>query len=108
LPPLSPKISVFKERYKVGFGIETTISGLDRLTGFECIWTRGKKRVTTTVFIKALAITNKRFIQHELEKVKEALGSRDLGAIRHRIALFFTRVIRLTSILDGVEARMVA
>jgi hypothetical protein len=100
--------SDFKERYKIRSGIEATISEADRLTGFKRIWTRGKERVTTVVFMKALAINIKRFIQHELEKVKEALGSLDPEAFCDRIALVLTRFIRLTRILDAVEARMVA
>jgi hypothetical protein len=100
--------SVFKERYKIRSGIEATISEADRLTGFKRIWTRGKERVTTVVFMKALAINIKRFIQHELEKAKEALGSLDPETLRDRIALFFTQIIRLKRILDAVEAGMVA
>jgi len=49
-----------------------------------------------------LAINIKRFIQHELEKAKEALGSLDPKALRDRIALFFTQIIRLKRILDAV------
>ena len=94
--------SDFKERYKIRSGIEATISEADRLTGFKRTWTRGKERVTTVVLMKALAINIKRFIQHELEKAKEALGSLDPEALRDRIALFFTRLIRLTRILDPV------
>ena len=52
--------------------------------------------------MKALAIHIKRFIQHELEKAKEALGSLDPEALRDRIALFLTRIIRLKRILDPV------
>ena len=100
--------SDFKERYKIRSGIEATISEADRLTGFKRIWTRGKERVTTVAFMKALAINLKRFIQHELEKAKEALGSLDPEALRDRIALFLTRIIRLKRILDAVEAGMVA
>ena len=94
--------SDFKERYKIRSGIEATISEADRLTGFKRIWTRGKERVTTAVFMKALAINIKRFIQHELEKAKEALGSLDPKALRDRIALFFTQFIRLKRIVDPV------
>ena len=100
--------SDFKERYKIRSGIEATISEADRLTGFKRIWTRGKQRVTTVVFMKALAINIKRFIQHELDKAKEALGSLDAEALRDRIALFLTRIIRLNRILNAVEASMVA
>jgi hypothetical protein len=95
-------MSIFKERYKIRSGIEARISEADRLTGFKRIWTRGKERVTTAAFMKALAINIKRFIQHELKKAKEALGSLDSEALRHRIALFFTQFIRLKRILDPV------
>ena len=52
--------------------------------------------------MKALAINMKRFIQHELEKAKEALGSLDPEALRDRTALFFTPIIRLKPIPDPV------
>jgi hypothetical protein len=67
------------------------------------IWTRGKERVTTVVFMKALAINIKRFIQHELEKAKKALGSLDREALHHPIALVFTRIIRLKRFPDPAE-----
>jgi hypothetical protein len=64
----------FKERYKIRSGIEATISEANRLTGLKRSWTRGKKRVSMSVFFKALAINIKRFIQYALEKTKEALA----------------------------------
>ena len=64
----------FKERYKIRSGIEATISEADRVTGFKRSWTRGKKRVTMSVFMKALAINIKRFVQSRLDKAKEALS----------------------------------
>jgi len=57
--------------------------------------------------MKALAINIKRFIQHEFEKAKEALDSLDPEALRDRIALFLTRIIRLKRILDPVGLRFV-
>jgi hypothetical protein len=62
----------FKERYKIRSGIEATISEADRVTGLKRIWTRGKDRVTMSVFMKALAINIKRFVQNEVEKDKKA------------------------------------
>jgi hypothetical protein len=58
----------FKERYKIRSGIEATISEADRLTGLKRSWTRGRERVTVSVFMKALAINIKRYIQSEMEK----------------------------------------
>ena len=63
----------FKERYKIRSGIEATISEANRLTSLKRSWTRGKKRVSMSVFFKAMAINIKRFIQYALEKAKEAL-----------------------------------
>jgi len=63
----------------------------------------GKERVTTVVFMKALAINIKRFIQHELEKAKKALGSLDREALHHPITLVFTRIIRLKRFPDPAE-----
>jgi hypothetical protein len=54
-----------------------------------------------------LAISIKRFIQYELEKAKEALDSLDPEALRDRMALFLTRLIRLKRILDPVGLRFV-
>ena len=65
----------FKERYKIRSGIEATISEADRVTGFKRSWTRGKKRVTLSVFMKALAINIKRFVQSRLDKAKKALSN---------------------------------
>lgn len=62
----------FKERYKIRSGIEATISEADRVTGFKRSWTRGKNRVTLSVFMKALAINIKRFIQSRLDQAKRA------------------------------------
>ncbi len=62
----------FKERYKIRSGIEATISEADRVTGFKRSWTRGKKRVTLSVFMKALAINIKRFIHSRLDQAKRA------------------------------------
>jgi hypothetical protein len=64
----------FKERYKIRSGIEATISEANRLTSLKRVWTRGKKRVSMSIFFKALAINIKRFIQYALEKAKEALA----------------------------------
>ena len=69
----------FKERYKIRSGIEATISEADRVTGFKRSWTRGKKRVTMSVFMKALAINIKRFVQNRLDTAKKAF-SRSLEA----------------------------
>lgn len=60
--------SDFKERYRIRSGIEATISEADRVTGLKRSWTRGKVRVTMSVFMKALAINIKRYIQNEMEK----------------------------------------
>jgi hypothetical protein len=60
----------FKERYKIRSGIEATISEADRLTGLKRVWTRGKHPVTMSIFMKALAINIKRYIQHEIKKSK--------------------------------------
>ncbi len=95
--------SDFKERYKIRSGIEATISEADRLSGFKRVWTRGRERVTMVVFMKALAINIKRFIHHELEKAKEALGSLNPERVADRIALFFTQIVRLKHILHPVE-----
>lgn len=62
----------FKERYKIRSGIEAIISEADRVTGFKRSWTRGKNRVTLSVFMKALAINIKRFIQSRLDQAKRA------------------------------------
>ena len=64
----------FKERYKIRSGIEATISEAARVTGLKRIWTRGKNRVTMSVYMKALAINIKRFVQNEVEKDKEAIA----------------------------------
>ena len=64
----------FKERYKIRSGIEATISEANRLTSLKRSWTRGEKRVSMSVFFKAMAINIKRFIQYALEKAKEALA----------------------------------
>ena len=63
----------FKERYKIRSGIEGTISEADRLTGLKRVWTRGKQRVTMSVFMKALAINIKRYIKNEIEKANRGL-----------------------------------
>lgn len=60
----------FKERYQVRSGMEATISEADRVTGLKRSWTRGKERVTMSVFMKALAINIKRFVQNEVRKAK--------------------------------------
>ena len=65
----------FKERYKIRSGIEGTISEADRLTGLKRVWTRGKQRVTMSVFMKALAINIKRYIQNEIEKTRKGLDA---------------------------------
>ena len=65
----------FKERYKIRSGIEGTISEADRLTGLKRAWTRGKQRVTMSVFMKALAINIKRYIQNEIEKARKGLDA---------------------------------
>jgi hypothetical protein len=96
--------SVFKELYKIRSGIEATISEADRRTGLKRIWTRGKERVTMVTFMKALTINMKRFIQHDLEKADESFDSLHPKALRDHIALGFTRITRLKSILDAVEA----
>jgi hypothetical protein len=63
----------FKERYKIRSGIEATISEANRLTGLKRSWTRGKNRVSMSVFFKALAINIKRFIQYAMGKAKDVL-----------------------------------
>ena len=65
----------FKERYKIRSGIEATISEADRVTGFKRSWTRGKKRVTLSVFMKALAINIKRFVQSRLDQAKKTFSN---------------------------------
>ena len=64
----------FKERYKIRSGIEATISEANQVTGFKRVWARGKDRVAMSVFMKALAINVKRFVQTELSKAKEAFS----------------------------------
>jgi hypothetical protein len=64
----------FKERYRIRSGIEATISEADRVTGLKRVWTRGKHRVTMSVYMKALAINIKRYVQSELEKAKKAIS----------------------------------
>ena len=64
----------FKERYKIRSGIEATISEANQVTGFKRVWTRGKDRVAMSVFMKALAINVKRFVQTELSKAKETFS----------------------------------
>ena len=63
---------IFKERYKIRSGIEATISEADRLTGLKRSWTRGKARVTSSTFFKALAINVKRYAQNLVEKAGKA------------------------------------
>lgn len=65
----------FKEPYKIRSGIEGTISEADRLTGLKRSWTRGKARVSTSTFMKALAINIKRYIKSELEKTHKGLDA---------------------------------
>ena len=64
----------FKERYKIRSGIEAAISEADRLTGLKRVWTRGKDMVTISVFMKALAITIKKYIQNETEKAHKGIS----------------------------------
>jgi hypothetical protein len=78
----------FKERYKIRSGIEATISEADRLTGLKRVWTRGKDRVCMSVFMKALAINIKRYIQRELEKTStEPKGTKGKGEAYFPIVL---------------------
>jgi hypothetical protein len=83
----------FKERYKIRSGIEATISEADRLTGLKRVWTRGKDRVTMSVFIKALAINIKRYIQYEIEKAKE--GLHDSGESLSALYLHLIRYLKV-------------
>lgn len=61
----------FKERYKIRSGIEATISEADRVTGLKRAWTRGAVRVGVSLFMKALAINIKRFVNNALEEAKK-------------------------------------
>ena len=63
----------FKERYKIRSGIEATISEADRVTGLKRAWTRGKDRLEMVVFMKALAINVKRYVQSCLDKARKGL-----------------------------------
>lgn len=80
----------FKERYKVRSGIEATFSEADRVTGFKRTWNRGKDRVTMVVYMKALAMNVKRYIQSELEKAKEALSYLSYRIFSNCFSLFLT------------------
>ena len=80
----------FKERYKIRSGIEATISEADRVTGLKRSWTRGKERVSTSVFMKALAINIKRFVQSELEKAQKALSYSASRIFANRFSLLLT------------------
>ncbi len=80
----------FKERYKIRSGIEATISEAQRLTGLKRSWTRGKERLSMSVYMKALAINIKRFVQSELEKAKEGLSCSSTRTSNSGIGLFFS------------------
>lgn len=80
----------FKERYKIRSGIEATISEADRVTGLKRVWTRGKDRVTMSVYMKALAINFKRFVQNELKKAKEAISYSSDSTSPSALSLLFT------------------
>jgi len=80
----------FKERYKIRSGIEATISEADRLTGLKRSWTRGKERLSMSVYMKALAINIKRFVQSELEKAKKALSYSSTRRYRTLLWLLFS------------------
>lgn len=62
----------FKDRYKIRSGIEATISEADRVAGLKRIWTRGKVRVAVCLFMKALAINVKRFINNALHEARSS------------------------------------
>ncbi|MDO8970991.1 MAG: transposase, partial [Saprospiraceae bacterium] len=62
----------FKERYKIRSGIEATISEANRLTGIKRSWTRGRKRVSSSVIFKAMAINIKRYVAFQAEKARKA------------------------------------
>ena len=79
----------FKERYKIRSGIEGTISEANRITGLKRVWTRGKDRVTMSVYMKALAINIKRYIQNEMEKAK-----RDLRDSKEDLLSLYLHLIR--------------
>ncbi len=64
----------FKERYKIRSGIEATISAADRVTGLKRVWTRGKDRLSMVVFMKALAINVKRYVQNRLDKARKGIN----------------------------------
>lgn len=80
----------FKERYKIRSGIEATISEADRVTGLKRVWTRGKERVTLSVYMKALAINIKRFVQSELKKAKETISYPSHRAFTSAFSLFLS------------------
>ncbi len=80
----------FKERYKIRSGIEATISEADRVTGLKRVWTRGKERVTLSVYMKALAINIKRFVQSELKKAKETISYPSRRAFTSALSLFLS------------------
>ncbi len=80
----------FKERYKIRSGIEATISEPDRVIGLKRVWTRGKKRVTLSVYMKALAINIKRFVQSELKKAKETISHPSHRAFTGAFSLFLS------------------
>jgi len=80
----------FKGRYKIRSGIEATISEVQRLTGLKRSWTRGKERLSMSVYMKALAINIKRFVQSELEKAKEVLSCSSTRTSSSGLGLFFS------------------
>lgn len=88
----------FKERYKIRSGIEATISEADRLTGLKRAWTRGRDRVTMSVFMKALAINIKRYIKSEMEKAHWGLDDPKGSLLLHCSRLIILLKVKLRRI----------
>jgi len=78
----------FKERYKIRSGIEATISETDRVTGLKRVWTRGRVRVAASLFMKALAVNVKRFVNNALQKMKTT----GQGPSERPSSLFFGKI----------------
>jgi hypothetical protein len=95
--------SDFKERYKIRSGVEGTISEADRITGLKRVWTRGKDRLATSVYMKALAINIKRYIKNEIEKTERGLRNSE----ENLFSLYLHLIIDLKVYLSKISAMSV-